>query len=64
MPCNIVKSILISNTNYCGKTLILEILEIGKKLYNSTLGICWHQSNCGVLTKKYTYKTALKDQAI
>lgn len=40
MPCNIVKSILISNTNYCGKTLILEILEIGKKLYNSTLGIC------------------------
>lgn len=64
VPCDTAKSTPISNTNCCGKTFILEVLKIGKNVYNPPLKICGHQSYCDVLTNKYAYKTTLKDQAI
>lgn len=39
MPGNTVKSIPISNNNYCGKTLIFKVLQIGKKNIILLLGL-------------------------
>lgn len=33
VPCDIAKATPISNTNCCGKTLILEVLKIRGKIY-------------------------------